>query len=79
MKVWVTKYALTNGIIEGEGRTISENSIEFNNEKHNDAWFYGNDWHTDRNNAVKKAEEMRLKKIISLQKQIKKLEGLKFE
>ena len=28
MKVWVTKYALTNGIIEGEGGTISENSID---------------------------------------------------
>lgn len=34
MKVWVTKYALTKGIIKGEGRTISENSIEFNNEEY---------------------------------------------
>lgn len=68
MKVWITKYALTDGIIE----TDSENgarSIDL----------YWGDCHLSRESEIKKAEEMRQKKIESLKKQIKKLEKMRFE
>jgi len=39
----------------------------------------GKDWHTDKESAIKKAEEMKQKKIKSLKRQIEKLENMKFE
>lgn len=39
----------------------------------------GNEWHTTKESAINKAEEMRQKKIDSLKKQIQKLEKMKFE
>ena len=42
-------------------------------------WFYKGDWHSDKQSAIKKAEEMRQKKIESLKRQIKKFEEMRFE
>lgn len=39
----------------------------------------GNEWHFTKNKAIEKAEQMKLKRIESLKKQIKKLENMKFE
>ena len=39
---------------------------------------HGKDWHRTPEQALARAEEMRLAKIESLKKSIKKLEGLKF-
>lgn len=79
MKVWITKYALTKGIIETEIAlqegvwTIFENNIYmYTNER-------GKHWHTAYKRAKLRAEEMRQKKIASLKKQIEKLEKLNFE
>lgn len=78
-KIWVTKYALTSGIFEAEaeiedqyGRMASIPSRRYFTA------FHGNDWHRTLTEANKRAEEMRLKKISSLKKQLKKLEELKF-
>lgn len=79
MKVWITKYALTSGIIEteiiksGPIYTVFENDLflyTYDREK---------DWHTSYAGAKSRAEKMRQKKIASLKKQIEKLEGMKFE
>ena len=80
MKVWITKYALTDGIIKVEaeqdkltyGFVVTEGA--FKNE-----WFNRTDCFTSRSSAIKKAEEMRQKKIASLKKQIEKLERMRFE
>lgn len=81
MKIWITKYALSEGIIEKEGeecpgfprmiqiRIPGKASSEF---------FHKPDWHTSKEEAISRAEEMRQKKIASLQKQIKKLERMTF-
>jgi len=82
MKVYITKYALTQGIYETEAeecgaefkgmiRTGKEYSSYYHGE--------GKDWHRTREGAIKRAEEMRERKIQSLRKQIQKLENLKFE
>ena len=67
MKVWITKYALTRGIIETENLNNCYSGKEY-------SWI-----HYDKNSAIQKAEEMRQKKIASLKKQIEKLERMRFE
>jgi hypothetical protein len=39
----------------------------------------GKEWHTSKESAIKKAQEMKQKKIETLKKQIAKLEKIKFE
>lgn len=83
-KVFITKYALTKGIQEAKANIIescNDKNIKYSYVK----FFYvtnlvlDKDAFIDKSEAIKKAEEMRLKKIESLKKQIKKLEDLKFE
>ena len=79
MKAYITKYTLTKGIIEVEVRrteypemvVATENSLlVFHGE--------GKDWHLTREGAIKRAEEIRLAKIASMEKTIKRLEAMKF-
>ena len=80
MKVWITKYALTDGIIEADAELCGldiisaswDNGTRFGN-------FSGEEWWSRKKNAIEKAEEMRQKKIESLKKQIKKLAEMRFE
>ena len=88
MKVWITKYALTDGIIEGEalekqcvlgfGITKSETKY-FLRSKNGDQYLDIGDFCFTYELAIQKAEEMRRKKIDSLKKQIEKLERMRFE
>lgn len=79
-KVWITKYALTKGIIETEGR-ISNSCPGLLDAKGITNYLHGegNEWHRTKESAIAKAEEMRQKKIESLKSQIEKLEKLRFE
>lgn len=81
MKVWITKYALTDGIICTEGEEIlggiwvkDENVCLGRNH-----FFDRTEYHETKESAVKRAEEMRQKKIESLKQQIQKLEEMRFE
>lgn len=82
MRVWITKYALTQGIIEKEVREGGKGfeGMIVTKDKY-PACFHGEgkEWHRTKESAIKEAEEMRKKKIESLKKQIKKLEVMKFE
>lgn len=80
MKVWVTKYALTDGIIEADGEPYGLEWFSAswdNGDKCND--FEQGEWFDTKERAIQKAEEMRQKKIASLKKQIEKLEGMMFD
>jgi len=82
MKVWISKYALTQGIFEFEGETGKEDRDFINHrDKHLTSSYYGEnkEWHFKKEDAIKKAEVMRLKKIDSLKKQLFKLENMKFD
>lgn len=81
--VWITKYALTTGIYKTEGKTssISEDMIctKVNDDTvHYNLIFHGKDWYTSEKAAIEQAEEMRAKKLISLEKQIEKIKALTF-
>lgn len=79
MKVWITKYALTEGIYEAEAEDcfdVSPTMIKVKDEYIN--YFHGNDWHRTREGAISRANEMKTKRIASLKKQIAKVETLEF-
>lgn len=87
MKVWITKYTLTEGIIEFDterGDTIevcesvdpTGNMIRVKRSPSLYPTFFhgkGREWHEDVESAYKQAQSMKDKKITSLQKQIGKL------
>lgn len=80
--VWVTKYALSQGIFEADAQhcqSVSERMICIPATGDTLAQHYHKpDWHTSREEAVAHARAMRDKKIVSLEKQLKKLRGMEF-
>jgi len=85
--VWITKYALTHGIF-AKKVLISEtdnNIIEIIKDEPLYSWAQyqyhkeGKEWHRTKEAAIKKAEELRDRKIKSLERQIEKLKNMKFE
>lgn len=80
MNVYVTKYALSLGIIErelvSEKGTMAE--VKWPGGMNGVFYLHGKDWHRTRVEAVAHAEKMRLKKVASLRKQIAAMEKLKW-
>ena len=76
--VYVTKYALTKGIEYIEvSETIFPDLVKENIRYPRN--FHIGDWFENKEDAIKKAEEMRIKKLQSLDNQMKKISKLKFE
>lgn len=71
---YITKYALTDGIIKKEG-TLTKDGY-FDVPKY--GFFNPGEFHLDFKSARKKAEEMQAKKIGSLRAQIERIESLCF-
>lgn len=84
-KVFITKYALTQGILEKEADiTVYQSPIEKPQEQAHvkgdwSGYPIGKEAFYTLEEAIKKAEDMRQKKIASLKKQIAKLEKLSFK
>lgn len=85
MKVWVTKYALTQGIFQIEGGIHFERTSMFCQDGSGhpeaiDSAYHseGREWHRTEESAKLKAEAMRRAKIKALKKQIAKLGTLRF-
>ena len=84
MKVWITKYALTDGLIEAIAYKLTWRTyIVIPKYRGTDVGMIRLmnilDFSISKKSAIQKAEEMRQKKIESLKKQIKKLEEVRFE
>lgn len=78
MKIYITKYALTKGIFEVDAN-IRDSGIAEDRTEHYIAYYSKDSYCKDKQSAIKKADEMRKKKIVSLKKKIEKLEKMKFE
>lgn len=76
MKIYVTRYALTSGVLEYDAEVKGRVAVAKNEQGR--VSVFRSDWHTSLDQARASAEEMRLKKIASLNKQIRKLEQLVF-
>lgn len=78
-KVWVSKYALAGGITEHEAEIREGFAYPGAPFMSFTGFAMGKEAHDTREGAVAAAENMRLKKIISVKKQLAKLEKLRFE
>jgi len=82
-KVWITKYALTQGIfeVEVEFPPYNEDKNYVKVVKNQGEGYYGEgkDWHRDKESAIKRAEEMKMRKITNVEKQLEKLKEMKFD
>ncbi len=80
-KVFITKYALTKGILEKEAE-IRDYGYEYEIayvKGEFSSYPLGKEAFRTREQAMERAEKMRLKKIASLKKQIEALEKMKFK
>lgn len=78
IEIWVVRHALTKGVLRKDARTTSiEGMVSVGPYEYYHG--EGRGWFRTREEAVKAAEDMRLKKINSLEKQLKKLKALKFD
>ena len=81
MKVYITKYALTQGIIEVDGGSVREVEIKDGRLRYKKSYtqvYCAGEWYTEKGMAVADAEHRKQKKIASLKKQISKLEAMQF-
>jgi hypothetical protein len=83
MKVWITARALALGIEEYEAEYSGmEDGVRFKRPGDYYAtyvWGRNKHWHETRESAIARAEEIRLKKIVSMRKQLAVLETKRFE
>ena len=79
--VWVSKYALTQGIFSAKAEDCGDGMICIKGEPGYscDAYYHGSEWHLSKRNAVAKAKAMQRKKIASLQKALDSVKKLEFK
>lgn len=75
-KVWISKYALTNGIEEIDIREVGDGMVATLGPYTN--YYLPGQWHETREAAVARAEVMRVAKLKSLRKSISEIEGMVF-
>jgi uncharacterized protein (UPF0254 family) len=81
MKVWVTKYLFTDGIIEMSAhKTHSPRMVEVPATKSAvfTMYIHKPDWHASLEEAVVYAEQKREKKLSSMKRQMQKITNMNF-
>lgn len=79
--VFVTKYALTGGIVEREVIDLYDGGMvraRMKGAPNNYALYFRPDYALSREDAIKQADDKRDRKLASLRKQIAKLEAMTF-
>ena len=82
MKLFITKYALTDGIIEIDSSILRDKITHYYGKVGSRApmvYYKKAEVFDNIKDAKTKAETMRIKKVTALQKQIEKLNGFSFE
>lgn len=77
MKVWITKGALTHGVRATQAEVIERTCGSMI--RSDIGYFSKPDWHETEAEATQRAEDMRLRGILSLTRQISKLKKLRFK
>lgn len=78
MKIFCTKYVLTKGIEELDVEECGSDMVKTKGKWPVYLHGEGKGWHRTKASAVTRAEEMRKKKIASLNKSLTKLNGMQF-
>jgi hypothetical protein len=83
MKIWNTKYCLTDGITEHEvNKCTSRGMVEISKDSQAFATYLhgeGKEWHRTEKEAIERANEVKIKKLKSLDKQVKKISAIFFD
>lgn len=80
MKVWLTKYALTQGITIAEVElNAATPGIAARDLGHYRVYLYPSEWHRTIQAAQVTAEALRQRKIVSLEKQLAHVRALRFD
>jgi hypothetical protein len=81
VKVWISKHALTNGAVDQRiGDPTDHGAFYVERSEFSAAEYYRRgEWHETYEQAVERAEVMRLAKIRSYEKRLKQLKAMKFE
>lgn len=79
MKVYITQYALTDGIYTAEVEHSIYDTMVVEKNKGPLRTYHKPNWHTTKEEAIKRAEKMREDKIRSLKKSLDRMEKLKFD
>ena len=76
MKIWITKWALTRGIltVDDAETTHTPTMVSFNIKGYT-VCMHGKDWHLDEVSARRRAEHMAADKVAAAEKAIAKLRG----
>ena len=77
MKIWNSKYALTEGLIEQDGEEDGDSMVKVS--AHQYLHGEGREWHRTRESAASRAEVMRKAKIASVRKHLARLEAMRFD
>lgn len=77
MMVFITKYALTQGILEKDVTLLDSGVVATPGTHAN--YFHKGEWYKERVEAIKDARLRKDRKISSIKKQIKRIEDLTFE
>ena len=78
MLVWITKYALTKGIYQIDAEGSATSTMVVGKVGGYRQCFHKNEWFESKEDAIANAEERRIKKLQSLDKQIKNVSSIKF-
>jgi hypothetical protein len=78
---YITKYALTKGIIKKQVQLCHVDSMVKVIGSQSQEYYHieGREWHRTYEEAYKQANEMKIKKIASLKKALKKMESLNLD
>jgi len=83
IQIYDTKQALSCGIVcrEVDQRDMSERMVTYRNSNGYTEYLHGEgkDWHRTWDSALQRAESMRVKRIKSLERSLKRMQGLVFE
>lgn len=79
LTVYVTKYALTRGILTVTVQKEPEDDLVTVTGVGPTQYYHRGEWHTTFLEAAMKARKMRDARVLALKKQVKKLSGMKFE
>jgi hypothetical protein len=78
MTVWISKYALAKGVYEIEAQFVGNDTVKGTQWLSSYYRGEGREWHKTREEALTRAEEMRVKEIAALRRKIFKMEALDF-
>lgn len=80
MKIWITKYALTAGVLVRNGEpSFDSEMMGYIDEGRCKNYVHKPHWHTSQEEALSHAEDMRAKKLQSLENQIAKIRNLQIK